>query len=162
MIVIGSVLLLTSIRPNPAWQQTLAVLFVVWCMATELWFLTTTWRVILNGQEPFAVELAVQQPQLWIPLRPFLGLWWAYHFAMVMVWGVLLCLLEQRLPFAATAAVSVVVSALSYLTFEYVVLAVTAFTSNRHLVLTVWGWRRPWALAHGAVVLTAKLVAILI
>jgi hypothetical protein len=160
-IVTGSVFLFQSAWAGPGWQRSLAALFFLWCLITEFWFLFGTWRAIGNGEEPWAVVVAVQQPRLWPLLRPVASLWWVYHFSLALVWGILLSVAGQ-IPLAVKPLVVLVVTALSYLTFVYVLLAATAFTRNTNVIGRVWNWRGRWALVHGALVLLAEVVALLV
>jgi hypothetical protein len=157
-IVTGSALLFQSVWAGPNWQQSLAALFFLWCLVTEFWFLIATWRAIVSGEEPWAVVVAEQQPRLWPVLRPVAGLWWVYHFSLALVWGILLSAAGQ-VPISVKPLVILVVAALSYLTFVYVLLAVTVFTKNTEVLARVWNWRGRWALVHGALVLATELVA---
>ena len=132
------------------------MLFFLWCLVTEIWFLNTTWHVVLNGYRPYPVEIALRQPRLPALLRPISTLWWSYHFLMALAWGIALCVYERQMPIAVVGIVAVATSILSYLCFGYLLLAVTALTKKETVIRRLWGWRGRWAAAHGVMVLAIK------
>lgn len=158
-ITMGSGAVLFAFRqPYASWQKVLGVLFFVWCILTEGWFLIMVWKTILRQEHPSAVALAIQQPRLPVALRPVASLWWLFQFLMAVVWGMVLTIFEKDMPAWAWAIVAVFISGFAYLTFGYLLLTVTAFSKRQDLIARVWGWRGGWAIAHGAVVLATKVL----
>ena len=156
-IMLGSgAILFASHQPDSPWQKVPGVLLIIWCVLTESWFLGMTWRTLLRRERPFAVALALQQPQLSLPLRPIASLWWLFQFLMAVGWGIVLSVYEKNLPYWAWGVVVISISGIAYLTFGYLLLAITAFTRRTAVIAKVWRWRGRWAISHGLIVLAAK------
>jgi len=145
-------------QPYAMWQKALGVVFFVWCVLTEGWFLIMVWKTILRNEHPSAVALAMQQPRLPGVLRPVASLWWLFQFLMAVVWGMVLSMFEKDMPAWAWAIVAVFISGFAYLTFGYLLLSITAFTKRHDVMARVWGWRGRWAIAHGLIVLATKVL----
>jgi hypothetical protein len=140
------------------WLQLLGITFFIWCILSEGWFLITVWKTILRQEHPSAVVLSLQQPRLPIVLRPIASLWWLFQFLMAVVWGMVLSILEKDMPSWAWGIMSIIISGFTYLTFNYLLLAVTAFTKKRNVITTVWKWRGWWAIAHGLIIVLTKIL----
>ena len=158
-IMLGSgFLLFESARSYPTWQKALCWAFFAWCLLTEIWFVLMAWGVIVKQEAPASVAVAMRQPRLPIPLRPIASLWWLFQFLMGVVWGMVLSIFEKDMPGWAWAIVAIFISGFAYLTFGYLLLAITTFTKKHDVMIRVWGWRGRWAIAHGLIVLATKVL----
>jgi hypothetical protein len=157
-IVMGSGALLLTIIDGQysVWLIALGVTFFAWCLVTEVWVGITLWSRFLTHQHPFAVAVAMRQPLMPVLVRPLSSLWWFFHFAQVLVWGIVLTIAEKDMPFIGTLAVAGATTALSYPAFVYLMLAITAWTKDQQQVARIWRWRGPWAIAHGMIVVGAR------
>ena len=140
------------------WQQILLAVFFLWSITTELWFIIMSWKIFFEKKELFAITLAMQQPRIPVLFRPLLSLWWIFHFLLALVWGLLLTFFLRDHSLFTNLIIAVITSGFAYLTFGYFLLAITVFTRRYDLMTTVWFWRTRWAIAHGLIVLTTKLL----
>jgi hypothetical protein len=94
------------------------------------------WRAVWRGHRPAALVAARCQRPALLPLRPIISLWWLLHFAMA---GFLAIVTERSLGRDVEAVVGfILLFAYTYVANSYLLLAVSAFTSNERALRIVW------------------------
>jgi hypothetical protein len=166
LLGVGTAQFLNAVWEGPIWQTIAAGLLFGWCLVTEFWFLCTTWDVVLHEPAPCAVAIALRQPTLPVPVRPVMAIWWGFHSLLALTFGISIIMIGflfgPQMPIGVVLLLGLITSAFAGVTFDYVLLAVTAFTREPAFVQKLWCWRGRWALAHGIVVLAAQVVAALL
>lgn len=64
---------------------------------------------------------------------------------------------EKDLPNWTWAFIAIFISGFTYLTFQYLLLSITAFTKKSDILIKVWSWRTRWAIVHGFIILVIKV-----
>lgn len=156
-LIMGSgFLLFDSVQKRPLWLLILCGVFFLWCLFTEIWFIINMWFVVVRRQTPVSVALAMRQPTVPAPLRIPLSIWWGFQLLMAIAWGLVLTVYEKEMPNYVGLIIAFVSGGFAYLSFGYLLLAITTYTKRIDVVTKVWEWRGRWAFAHGFIIATAK------
>ncbi len=113
------------------------------------WFVYSTWSSILRNRHPLALAVSLSQPKWFFLFRPFVSLWWFFHLILASGWTVALSIMLtyelEDPPLWSYAAVAVAGWGFAYLSYGFLLLALTNFSKRQELVLRAWGFRKYWA-----------------
>jgi len=129
---------------------------IAWALIADGWFMIRMWMGMIKGWLPLAPLIAVSQPRLPRPFRPFVAIWWLLH-AILIAWFIIMFL--HRLENTGWLHIALMFLsdwATSYLSFIFFLLTFTAFSGNLDVVLRFWKRRAVWSLVFSIVMLTIE------